>query len=365
MEQFPSRLNALLAPSQIKQTAAEFHRLDREKQSHRSDTPSPRPRVYRLDELIEEPFPESECFLAKDLLTRGDICLVAGRRKVGKSYVILHMVGCLAGGVPFGPYETRPARILYLSQEMSEKAMHRRLKKLFQPEQYKRIAANLHVICKYKFKLDSEDGARLLVSLIQEAEEPYDGIVIDALRDVKGRFKEGDNDEMGELMVRLRDDVCLPCNVFCILIHHMGKPPKEGEESRGGRGASVIEDVVTEAIYLERLKGQKKRRGVFAITREGELEGSTFTYEISGEEESNTVHVDVMEGGEESDDEDIDVRQMGEWIASEAFDVSRDQVMGHFQWGRSTAYKNLKRGVNLGLISKSKTPDGVKYGPKK
>lgn len=324
------------------------------------------PPIYRLDELIEkDDFPACDSFMAGELLTKGDICLVAGRRKVGKTYLVLHKTGCLAGGTPFGALETRPARILYFSQEMSEKAIHRRLKRLYTPDAYRRICTNFHIICKVKFTLDTPEGAAILLGILQDAigrDEPYDGIVIDALRDVKGVYRESDNDEMGQLMVRLRDDVLLPANVFCILIHHMGKPNQEGE-NRGGRGASVIEDVVAEAVYLERIKGQTKRRGVFAITREGDLEETAFLYEIVSDPETSAVQVLVEEDkdGGETAEEDLDVAQLAEWVNAQDIDVTVPDVMKRFSYGRSSAYTKVKRAVRLRMIEKR----GNGYGPKR
>jgi hypothetical protein len=249
------------------------------------------PQIWKPDDLIAADLPEPESFLST-VLTRGEVALIAGRRGVGKTYLTLFMAQQIALGKPFGHMVTRPGRVLYLSQEMSEVAIRKRIRKLFRPEALEEISKRLRILCKHQVRLDSDEGAEALAKLI--GADRFDIAFIDALRDVKGGLKENSNDEMGTLMVRLRDAVAGPCNVCIVVLHHKGKPG-EHDTDRGGRGASALEDVPVDVIYLGR-KGKNKRRTIsFEKTRE-DFEGAELWYEIAGGQEPDSTEIIIGAG---------------------------------------------------------------------
>lgn len=314
-----------------------------------------KPDSWRLDELADSDIPEPETFFA-DTLARTSILLLAGRRGSGKTYLTLGMGAAIATGKPFGPYNCRQGKVLYVSQEMGKAAIRKRIRRLFpDPSDRALIGENFTGVCKHRFKLDSDESAQPLIQLVSLMRP--DVLFIDALRDVKGSCRESDNDEMGELMVRLRDEVALPFNCAIVLVHHKGKPGQDGQD-RGSRGASAIEDVAEDVIYLTAEKGQDRRTGLFDKTREGSLEGSKFWYEIASEVETPDV-VTLTVGAATEDDEESDsdifkAKKLAELLSLEGA-MTKDEIMARMAWSLTTAKRALKAGRDADILNRSKS----------
>ncbi len=315
-------------------------------------TPSetkPPSRVYRLDELADATdIPEPDTFV-DELMARGSIFLIAGRRASGKTYLTLAMAASIALGRFFGPYKTKQGKVLFCSQEMSEAAIRKRIRKLFpDPAERVLIGQNLLIVCKRKFKLDSDESIAPLRQLV--AEHRPDVVIIDALRDVKGSVRENDNDTMGELGVRLRDSVAVEFNCAVVLIHHKGKPGEDGQD-KGSRGASALEDVPEDILYLKAEEGSTRRRGEFPKTREGGLEGSSFWYEITTDDEHANVVLLTVGAGEDSDDSSDFARaeQLAKVLAEEG-PATKKGIMARMSWTPETTRLALRAGKKARMI---------------
>ena len=254
----------------------------------------PLPRWWDPVDLHKADIPVPEAFLPGGVLSRGSVTLVAGRRGSGKTYLTLVLARALALGEPFGPLATRKARVAYLSQEMSEGAIKRRISRLWTDPELAALSDGLRISCKGRLLASTDADIERVVRHLSSVNP--DVVIIDALRDIKLGVEENANDAMGDLMVRLRDGLAEKLNAAVLVIHHMGKPGNEGVE-KGGRGASVIEDVVSDILYLRHPKGSTYREGAWEKTRDGDMEGSKFWYQIvGGERGADSVTVAVGAG---------------------------------------------------------------------
>lgn len=286
--------------------------------------------------------------------------LIEGRRGAGKTWVVLHTAGALVFGEPVFTLPTKPCRVLFLSQEMSEISIRARVMKMFTLPRMKAAADNLIVVCRDpNVTLSTDEGADYIAQMARE--EKADVVMIDALRDVKGSSKENDNDEMGIVMVRLRDRIAGAANCAVVMIHHFGKPKEGGKDS--GRGASVIEDVAADIVYIRDPKdGTFQREGVFEKTRDGSHQDQEFQFEITDDPETKTVQVEYHLAEGVSEDSEIAkavdvVRRAGQLSAQDIFAALGWQRVGE-KLGR-TGQRRLARAVLLGLLQKAR--DGRRW----
>ena len=302
----------------------------------------PHPRRWTALELVTATIPEPECFL-EPICARETITLLAGRRSAGKTYFTLHWAGQIALGGRLGWLSCKRAKVLYLSQEMSESAIRRRLARLYTTAQLKELGDRLIIICREKFTLDTDEGADFLAEIIEQVKP--DVVFIDSLRKVKGSYKESDNDEMGELLDRLEYRVAVEKKVNIVLIHHFGKPREDGFAS--ARGASAIEDVCSDIIYLSDPKdGSNKRNGLFEKTRDGgDLQDQSFEYEFFDDDDSNTMQVLVQGGNALNEDEEMNRAE--EYLKKKG-PVLQDDLVKAMSWGDGrTSRRRLLRLVTL------------------
>lgn len=328
-------------------------------QDQATRTAPERPKRWTAFDLVTANIQEPECFWG-GIIARQTICLLAGRRSAGKTYFSLAWAGSSALGRPFGYLPTGKARVLYLSQEMAEAGIRKRLAKLFTIPELKALADQLIIVCRESINLTTDEGADYLAAIILEV--GADLVFIDALRDIKGSYKENSNDEMGILMVRMRDRVATTANCAIVLVHHKGKPRDDGVEG-GGRGASVIEDVCADVIYLHDPKDiSGKRTGKFEKTRDGEIEGQDFTYELVDDDETKTLQVVLTSS--EATGELGEVRRLGDWISLRG-STTLEEIRKEFEWGLRTARKYIKMASESGRIERLSGPGqtGV-YGPR-
>ncbi len=236
---------------------------------------SPGPRFYSLGDVYDADVPPVEGFLGDDLLARETVNMIAGRREAGKTYLVLSLAAAIAFGRDFGPMKTRKGRVLFISQEMSLKGIKRRIRKLLSREEARAFEQRVVTLFKYPVRIDTDEGADALRALIEAAAQSgarIDVVIIDALSDIKGSAKEDSNDDMGASLRRVRDRVAEPLDCCVLIVHHKGKP---SDTERGGRGASAIEDVLGECIYLDR-QTDGSRIGRFAKTRDDEVKPFRF-----------------------------------------------------------------------------------------
>lgn len=317
-----------------------------------------KPRRWRPADLVAAQFADPEGFLLERVLCRQTIALLAGWRGVGKTFISIKIGGCVAmGGIPLGHLATRAGRVLFISQEMPEPGIRDRLRSLFSPAELAAMNENFVIVCKEPgLRLDTAAGQQVLQSLIEETAP--DLVIIDALRFIKGAASERDNDEMGDVVLRLID-ASVRSNVAILLLHHMGKPREDGFES--GRGASAIEDLCADVMYARKTDEPGLRRVRFDKIRHlGELEPFTFRIVRSDAEESEIgakaemVELTIGKAVEGSSSDNFEIRKAVEAVRKAGGEMSHTGLKEKMGWSKATAHRHLRTAKELNLLSDQK-----------
>lgn len=310
-----------------------------------------RGRVYEALELYDANLPEPEGFLAGGVLCRGSLGIIAGRRGVGKTFLLLKLAAAIARGDSFGPYATRSGRVLIVSEEMADLELRQRLRLMYSREDVERFSPNIRIACKTGVKIDSENALRNMAQVVGEA-GGCDILLIDALSDIKGKIRENDNDEMGAGARGIRDVVAVPLGLTVLVAHHMGRAKEDG--SVNPRGASALEDAAADIIHLGRNRAGDGYVGKFEKVRHMSPPGD-FGYSIRGGSgvsgTSEQVIIDVHEGPTEGTSEADEIKRVVAWLSTEG-DASTKSVMMKMGWKKTMALYHLNQGRTLGLIER-------------
>jgi RecA-family ATPase len=167
--------------------------------------PSAEPRVWSLKELAATEFPPIEGFLRENVLTRQSLSAIIGRNQSGKTFLALSIAAAVAKGQPLGHLPTSPGKPVFVSCEMSEAQIARRIKRLFSGREIEEFRDTVRVICKPEWNFETRDGVKRAAEFLGQLDP--DLIFFDALSDTKGAIDENSNDEMGALGRWIRDDI--------------------------------------------------------------------------------------------------------------------------------------------------------------
>lgn len=143
-----------------------------------------------------------------------------------KSWLLLHMALCIASGQPWLGHSVSQAPVLYIDEEMSERALRRRLKQL---------AAGLGVTTDVPLQALShagirmnEEGAGKLIAHLNALQFKPQVIIIETLRQVLVG-KENEAHDVSSFWRNL--DPLFVQGVSLIVAHHMRKPKLDGGDN--------------------------------------------------------------------------------------------------------------------------------------
>lgn len=182
--------------------------------------------------------------VAKNLLGQG-LCVLAGQRKIGKSWMILDLCYCVCTGQPFLEFETTKSACFYLALEDSDSRLQERMKKVFVD---KDIPDNLYLATK------CEPLDKGLIEQLENKLEEYPDIkliVIDTLqkvRGVQGRNQNAydyDYKEIGKLKEFAdKHKICI------LVVHHLRKMKDYDDPFNNISGSTGIPGVADTTILL-------------------------------------------------------------------------------------------------------------------
>jgi RecA-family ATPase len=169
---------------------------------------------------------EPVSWVIEDLIAEGDRVVVYGQWRAFKTYLLLDWGLRIPAGLSVGNLfaVSKPRRVLYINEEMSDRSIWRRVK---------RLAKGLGVVAdQLPFAVVSRSGIRLkakhpsiqrLLVYIQDAKlQPGDVVIVDAFRRVLvGSEKD---DEAVREFWRCVDEALSPLGLTILISHHMRKP---------------------------------------------------------------------------------------------------------------------------------------------
>lgn len=296
--------------------------------------------LYWATDLVRPPG-----FLNNHLLVPKTVNLLAGGFGVGKTMLTMKLAIAVAQGVPFGHFPIHQAKVLYLSQEMTQEEFRERIVGLLDAHTSQLVSGNLTIICREDYKLDSDFGAGQLKALIEEA--GADLVIIDALSDIRGTAEENSNDQMGHVFRRLRDDVAETTGACILVLHHFGRPDMNGREH--ARGAVSIEDVCSDVMYASMMEGKRVVR--FRKTRHM-AQPDAFSFSIESTEDEFRTEVTIRK----EDDAESDlwkIKKLLDLVRAAGGQMAQADLCATSGLSQATTLSLLKLAFGSGFLAKS------------
>ena len=231
-----------------------------------------------LENTAEEPIP----WAVHGWLAEGEAAILAGEWGSGKSLVALDLAVSLAAGIPWMGYAhiARPFRVLVVDEENGPRLARHRMRQIIAgrnlaPE----TAANLPIayLCRNGINLDDPKGMASLKAEIERHKPEF--LVMDSLvRFFRGR-SENDNTDMSAFFGERIRPLMRDHNLGVIMLDHMGKPSKDGNQDPGHRvrGASDKPGFVDELWALAGERDQTTRTLTHEKTRWDDLQAPVQT----------------------------------------------------------------------------------------
>ncbi len=217
-----------------------------------------------LEQIVTEETPKSEDLIAPRILNAGELLLLGGAPKVGKTDFLFSLFVHLSAGKSFlGMTPPRPLRIYYLQTEISRSFLLERIENTAMNDDMFAIAKkNLVITPPIKMVLD-EKGIELVRKsiLMRFPNEPVDIIVVDPLRNVfdggSRDNSENDNQQMMFFLQHRLDALrnSVNPNAGIILVHHtrkMNQKQFEEDPFQAFSGASSLRGYYGTGMVLHR-----------------------------------------------------------------------------------------------------------------
>jgi len=228
--------------------------------------------VESLADLVAQDFPPQR-FLVDALIPAGQLVMLGGRGKAGKSWFILQLIAAIDRGVSFLGKPTKQGRVLYLALEDGRRRLNQRPKILkWQPSPAVDIA----------FRIDKFDAGGQGLAHIRQAiaDKGYDLVVIDTLvKTLSGSADENNNTYMAAICNDLAD-MAHDSGACILIVHHTSKQTVENPFD-ALRGASAIRDAYDVGMMLVRKHGAKEAT-IYTEARDFDAEDMTIKQADNG-----------------------------------------------------------------------------------
>ena len=163
----------------------------------------------------------------KPLISRGDRVVIFGEFASMKSWLVLHMalhLGAAADWLGFEVEEQR--RVLYVDEEMNERTLRRRVKRLGQGAGLT-LEQPVQFLSRAGVRFDAY-GAHALLSYLSKHKFQPQVIIVEALR----RVLVGDENESRDMAQFWRNlEPISRDGTTVVITHHMNKPPQQGKRA--------------------------------------------------------------------------------------------------------------------------------------
>ena len=228
--------------------------------------------VESFADLVSQEFPPQR-FLVDGLIPAGQLVMLGGRGKAGKSWLVLQLIAAVDGGGQFLGRATSPGRVLYLALEDGRRRMNQR-PRVMRWKPSPRIDIG--------FKVDKFDSGGQGLAHIRDAiaTAAYDLVVIDTLvKTLSASADENNNPQMAAICNDLAD-MAHDSGACILIVHHTSKQLVENPFD-ALRGASAIRDAYDVGMMLVRKHGEKEAT-LYAEARDFDVQDVTIRQVESG-----------------------------------------------------------------------------------
>lgn len=300
-------------------------------------------RPLPLRTLMAKDFPPL-VWLAPGLIALGQLVLLGGRPKGGKSWLVLQLVQCVDTGQPFLGKESKTARALYIALEDGERRVYQRCQLLkWQP----RRAAVLFQVARF----DGPDGlVGPGLAQIDRLAQGYDLIVIDPLiATLSGGINENDNTRMG-LIINELARIAHNTDTAVVLVHHTGKHSSD-DIFNTLRGASAIRGGYDVGLLLDRKPGEAEAV-LHAESRDVDVENMTLRQSTNGagwQYVGNSFEIEKIRAGKQTLQAMLEMDQDHAGLTAKEIATFRNV-------SETTTYKQLERLEADGYVFREEQP---------
>ena len=215
-------------------------------------------RLWTITELIQEQnLTMPVGLLNHHILVPGNLAVLSGEAGIGKTFLTSFLADCVATGQPFAGLPTRQAKVLYISEELSDAEFR-----------FRAINMSLHStngdflsVFQTGMKIDQLEGLRALYRLCRGSQAKL--VIIDSFRRIHSG-PEGSNEYLSRLLLAVQKNVCRDLGIVVLFIHHAGK--RDLENPNDVRGGQVIQDIARDVMVVRRTKDGLRSLGFSKVT---------------------------------------------------------------------------------------------------
>ena len=234
-----------------------------------------RPPLY-YDTLITQSVPPL-VWDVEPLIVRGDRIVIFGEPGSYKSMLMLHLASHLGAGVhwlkTFTIREQR--RVLYVDEEMNAQILHRNVKRLQLGSGI--THSDMAMVSRLGIRMDPY-GAQLLLGYLNTQKFLPHVIVFDALR----RVLLGDENKQEPITQFWRNlEPISRLGITSVIIHHMNKPPVEGNRATKYRASGHYEIIAGSDASLAVERVSRSVVKLTGIKSRGKVELPPFYVEVT------------------------------------------------------------------------------------
>ncbi len=233
-------------------------------------------------EIMEEDLPPV-AWLVDGLIAQGDCCIVYGEYGCMKSWVLLDLGLHIAAGKPWlGQFPVpHPQSVLYLDEEMHERTLRRRIKRLGTDK----TPLPFMALSRKGVKFEEAEVSQLLASLIESGFDP-DVVIVETLR----RVMQGDEREAEAVATFWRNvQPILRAGKTLIVSHHMRKPNAQGRDDIRYRASGSTDLMAGPDTAFAMERATKDRLVVACIKSRNAEEPDPFVVSVNGDSKDSPM----------------------------------------------------------------------------
>lgn len=181
-----------------------------------------------FENCLEMATPKLKDELIPGILRKGHKMLIAGPSKAGKSFLLLEMAVCIAGGLPWLGLPVKKGRVLYVNLEIDPESFKARIFEMMKARKLdKKDSANLDV---WNLRGKATPLDKLVPKLIRRARNrEYAAVIIDPIYKIL-TGDENSASEMGAFTNQF-DRICAALGCAVIYCHHHSKGAQAGKRA--------------------------------------------------------------------------------------------------------------------------------------